>query len=436
MKAVRAWLLLLIALVCAGTASAQCTPSASVGFQIPILHSTNWGGCMNGDMALLDSLLGGNGNLTVGSTTPFISGFNNWTTANTVSTTITNLTGGFPGQTVRIICGVGDTFTGIASSANMALASPWSCSNSTAITLTLIGTTWREVGRGSINTWGAIAGNSTNPNQGFVMTPSTTETLPLFTWNCFANGILSGTSCLTLTDPSSPVSISFFGKSTNPFGGQDHTPILIKIPVLNSGDTDRLLAINNGGPGSSCAAGLRMDGDGDDVGDGGGFLVLDGSCALAITAQETRIFGSMRITDNQIPAATDLLINSNQGGCPTCAKTGGAGIADFRDAIHGTQFFWAPDNESATNTPQFPLGLTSARINQPAAKTFAGTCAMATSTTCTATVASTYVTPLCFAQDVSGLIFAHCTQSSTTVTVTAASSNSDTFNFVVVGNPN
>lgn len=63
-------------------------------------------------------------------------------------------------------------------------------------------------------------------------------------------------------------------------------------------------------------------------------------------------------------------------------------------------------------------------------------CAMVAATTCTAVMASAYVNaPLCIAEDQSGFIVAHAIMApaSTTVTITAASSQSDTF--VVNCNP-
>jgi len=71
---------------------------------------------------------------------------------------------------------------------------------------------------------------------------------------------------------------------------------------------------------------------------------------------------------------------------------------------------------------------------------FGGTCTMATSTTCTVILAGAYVTPVCMATlqgtGAVTVIAAECSVSGTTVTVTAASSNSDTWGVFVFGNPN
>ncbi|MGO9731867.1 hypothetical protein [Mycobacterium sp.] len=80
-----------------------------------------------------------------------------------------------------------------------------------------------------------------------------------------------------------------------------------------------------------------------------------------------------------------------------------------------------------------------AHLNQGAASTIGGTCTMASGTTCTITLAHAYTTPVCIATEQSNsstVIAANCSVSSTTVTVTAASSNSATWGAFVFGNPN
>ncbi|MDE3149493.1 MAG: hypothetical protein KGL37_08485, partial [Acidobacteriota bacterium] len=82
--------------------------------------------------------------------------------------------------------------------------------------------------------------------------------------------------------------------------------------------------------------------------------------------------------------------------------------------------------------------LSAAVLAQKAANSFAGTCTMSSSTTCTATVAAAYNSvPVCIAT-VQGAtaIAAACSVSGTTVTITAASSNSATWGYMLVGNPN
>ncbi|HVI10243.1 MAG TPA: hypothetical protein VND65_18275 [Candidatus Binatia bacterium] len=94
----------------------------------------------------IDQLFAGSATLPTGAT-PAIDQHTNWTTANTGTTTITNITGGFSGQTIHIFCGSGDTFTSIAADANFSLLSTWSCPGSPSITLTLLGSVWTETGR-------------------------------------------------------------------------------------------------------------------------------------------------------------------------------------------------------------------------------------------------------------------------------------------------
>jgi hypothetical protein len=83
-----------------------------------------------------------------------------------------------------------------------------------------------------------------------------------------------------------------------------------------------------------------------------------------------------------------------------------------------------------------------AQINQPAAKSFAGSCAMAAGTTCTFTLASPPTAYLCdaFLDHVSAppatAIAATCSVSSNTVTITAGASNSLTWDALFIGNPN
>jgi len=151
MKTFRWLIFALIVLAFSGTARAQfpCTASPNIGFQIPnIGNTTTWGTCLNTDLSIIDSLLGGTSALGAGTATPSIAGATNWITANTAATTITNLTGGFPGQTVRLICGIGDTSTAVNTSSFINVVAPWACNSSTSLTLTLVGTVWTESARG------------------------------------------------------------------------------------------------------------------------------------------------------------------------------------------------------------------------------------------------------------------------------------------------
>ena len=82
--------------------------------------------------------------------------------------------------------------------------------------------------------------------------------------------------------------------------------------------------------------------------------------------------------------------------------------------------------------------LSATHINQAAANNHAGTCAMSSATSCTWTLAAAYTsTPICIASvQGSAAIAGACSVSGTTVTITAASSNSQTWGAVLVGNPN
>lgn len=128
----------------------QCpTQTANVGFQIPnIGNTTTWGTCLNSDLAMLDTLLGGVLTLPTGATPtlPLVS--TNFVTANITPTAITNFVGGYPGETIRIICGTSDNSTSMVSGTNLNLVTSWSCPTGTAISFTLIGGIWTEVSRG------------------------------------------------------------------------------------------------------------------------------------------------------------------------------------------------------------------------------------------------------------------------------------------------
>ncbi|HVI10244.1 MAG TPA: hypothetical protein VND65_18280 [Candidatus Binatia bacterium] len=200
-----------ILLLFASGAFAQCpSQTPNVQFQVPnIGNTTTWGLCLNGDLATLDALLGGSAALPAGSATVAISQHTNWVTANTGPITITSIVNGYPGQTIQIFCGVADTFTSIAASSSINIASTWSCPSSTSITLTLLSGVWQEVARqgGASNpisactSGGGMAyGNGTNTvacDANIVrnalgkvtITAGTTTTIPL---TLLGNGSLGG----------------------------------------------------------------------------------------------------------------------------------------------------------------------------------------------------------------------------------------------------
>jgi len=77
-------------------------------------------------------------------------------------------------------------------------------------------------------------------------------------------------------------------------------------------------------------------------------------------------------------------------------------------------------------------------VNQGATGDYAGKCSMSTSTSCTFSINTAYnSTPICIAQPQgSTAIAGACSVSSTTVTITAASSNSQTWGAILIGNAN
>lgn len=77
-------------------------------------------------------------------------------------------------------------------------------------------------------------------------------------------------------------------------------------------------------------------------------------------------------------------------------------------------------------------------LAQPNASTYAGKCAMVSGTTCTDTPGGVYTTALCIGATPQGStpIAASCSYSAGTVTITAASSNSLTWDYVLIGDPN
>jgi hypothetical protein len=77
-------------------------------------------------------------------------------------------------------------------------------------------------------------------------------------------------------------------------------------------------------------------------------------------------------------------------------------------------------------------------IQQIAVSTIGGTCSMAATTSCTITIGTTYTTPVCIATQQSATLTGGavgCTVSGTTVTITSAVANSETWGAFVFGNP-
>jgi hypothetical protein len=140
------------------TARAQCTTfTPNVGFGLPIIGATSaWGTCLNTNFSTLDTLLGGVSTFPPNAATPSVKGYKNWVTANTIATTITNLTNPYPGQQINLLCA--DVNTTISSGGNFLLSSPsFSCASSTSISLVLSAGIWIEVGRGGGQSAGGAA---------------------------------------------------------------------------------------------------------------------------------------------------------------------------------------------------------------------------------------------------------------------------------------
>lgn len=137
----------LLSFLFAGASLAQTTLTPNISLQVPAYQQTNWQVPLNFDLNLLDSILGGVQTLPAGTATPAVNVFGTFVTANTSSITLTNFTGGFPGQTIRLVCGASDTFTSVANSAFINVFSTWSCSSSFSLTLVNISGVWTETAR-------------------------------------------------------------------------------------------------------------------------------------------------------------------------------------------------------------------------------------------------------------------------------------------------
>jgi hypothetical protein len=84
-------------------------------------------------------------------------------------------------------------------------------------------------------------------------------------------------------------------------------------------------------------------------------------------------------------------------------------------------------------------GIIGGSFQQQAASNSGGTCAMVAGTSCTITIGHSYTTPVCIATQQSATLTGGavgCTVSGTTVTITSAVINSETWGAFVFGNPN
>jgi hypothetical protein len=107
------------------------------------------------------------------------------------------------------------------------------------------------------------------------------------------------------------------------------------------------------------------------------------------------------------------------------------------------KLFWvgstAQFNVDASGNAATSGTMGAAAYNQHAASNTGGTCTMSSGTSCTITLGHTYTTPVCIVTQQSGTLtggVVGCTVSGTTVTITAATSNSEAWGAFVFGNPN
>lgn len=228
MKSIKWFPLVLLGLLLfSGSARAQClTQTANLKLQVPnIGNTTTWGQCINGDLAVLDTLLGGISTLAPGTVTPILAASTtNYVTANTAPEAITNFIGGFNGQTIRIICGPGDTFTSVLTNIAISLSAAWSCPGGSSLTLMDVSNVWTEIAR----TGGATGVQNTVafPNQASVGT--------IFNRLAKLSGAPSVAIITSTTDTSGAVGIVTGGAGTT---GNATIQVIGSTPCVFDGST-------------------------------------------------------------------------------------------------------------------------------------------------------------------------------------------------------
>jgi hypothetical protein len=133
-------------------------------------------------------------------------------------------------------------------------------------------------------------------------------------------------------------------------------------------------------------------------------------------------------------------VGSSGASADIYSQTSSASIGHVRGfglASNGTSFTALFDfGPTVANFAAVPIQ-TSGFLQNVASAT-GGTCAMSTSTSCTITLGHTYTTPVCIVTQQSATLTggaAGCTVSGTTVTITSAVANSETWGAWVFGNP-
>lgn len=177
---------------------------------------------------------------------------------------------------------------------------------------------------------------------------------------------------------------------------------------------------------------------------GGANLIYTG--ATATTPAGTLIFDSTNT--GSYPANATMSVGSLATNSVTLPAIGTWSVADPNNGMSATNGHPVSVNgyngvnlESLGNLQAFFGNGGEAlygHLNQDASGRFAGTCAMSSGTSCTFTLKAAFIgTPICVAT-VQGItpIAGACTVAGTTVTVTAATSNSSTWGAMVIGNPN
>ena len=157
----------------------------------------------------------------------------------------------------------------------------------------------------------------------------------------------------------------------------------------------------------------------------GAFQIFDGTNNIA----------PLNVTD------TNAIVLSNSGfawSTSSTLPTTAAENAGFSSPSSGN--IYADSTTRGNHSGNLTLGsVLPAAYGQSAASSTGGTCAMSAATSCTFPIGHTYTTPVCIVTaqgtDVTGGAAA-CSVSGTTVTITAAASNSDTWGAFVFGNPN